>query len=109
VRAAICRFTVEDFTPGAAEPNPYLRQSVGEYLPWLHNCGEETWPFTEPPSHVYQLALETGQPLPNSTLSPGDHIRVDKRAFRRAVFVKVKLSLLGYNSGLWGNLESFSG
>jgi hypothetical protein len=109
VRAAICKFTLQDFTPGAPEPNPYLRQAVGEYLPWLHNCGEETCPFTEPPAHLYRMSLEIGQPLPNSELSPGDHIRVDKRAFQRDVFVKVKLVLLGYDPRLWGDLEFFSG
>jgi hypothetical protein len=47
-RSAICKFTIEDFTPGALAPNPYLRQSVGEYLPWLHNYGKSTCPFTVP-------------------------------------------------------------
>jgi hypothetical protein len=106
---AECVTPLQDFIPGAPEPNPYLRQSVGEYLPWLHNCGEETCPFTEPPMHRYQMSLETGLPLPNSELSPGDHIRVDKRAFTRDVFVKVKLVLLGYDPDLWGDLECFSG
>jgi hypothetical protein len=42
-------------------------------------------------------------------LSPRDHIQVDKRAFRHNMFVKVKLILLGYDPGLWGDLEIFSG
>jgi hypothetical protein len=56
---------------------------VGEYFPWLHDYGEATCPFTEPPAEIYRLALETWQSLPNSDLSLGDHIRVDKQAFRR--------------------------
>ena len=55
------------------------------------------------------MLLETGQPLPNSELSPRDHIQVDKHAFQEDVFVKVKLVLLGYDPGLWGDLEFFSG
>jgi hypothetical protein len=53
VRATICRFTIDDFTHGALELNSYLRQSVGEFLPWLHKYDEETCSFTEPPAHVY--------------------------------------------------------
>jgi hypothetical protein len=108
-RPGICRFTIQDFTPRAECPNPYLRQSLGEYLPWLHNCGEATCPFTEPPTHVRRQSLEIGHPLPNSGLSPGDHVRVDKRAFLHDVHVKVTLELLGYDRGMWGGLEHFSG
>jgi hypothetical protein len=105
----ICRFTIQDFTPGAECPNSYLRQSLGEYLPWLHNCGEQACPFTEPAPHMRRLSLETGQPLPNSQLSPGDHVRVDYRAFVDEVHVKVSLDLLGYDRGMWGGLQYFTG
>jgi hypothetical protein len=105
----ICRFTIKDFTPRAECPNPYLRQSIGKYLPWLHNCGEDACPFTEPPAYMRRLSLETGQPLPNSQLSPGDHVRVDRRAFVQEVHVKVNLDVLGYDRGMWGGLEYFSG
>jgi hypothetical protein len=86
-----------------------LRQSIGEFLPRLHNCGEESCPFTEPPAYLRRLSLETGQPLPADLLSPGDHIRVDKRAFTKPTHVKVKLHVLGFDSGMWGDLEYFSG
>jgi hypothetical protein len=108
LRSAVCQFTLVDFTPGAAEPNPYLRQSLGEYLPWLHNCGEETCPFTEPSAELQRLSLETGMPLPNLELSPGDHVRVDQRAFTKPTYVKVALELLGYDPGMWGGLQEFS-
>jgi hypothetical protein len=109
VRSGICKFSIQDFTLGAPEPNPYLRQSMGEYLPWLHNCGEDTCPFTESPVDLYRECLESGRPLPNSDLSPGDHIRVDKWAFTRDVHVKVSLELLGYDQGMWRDLEYFTG
>lgn len=109
VGAAICRFSIQDFTPGAPAPNPYLRQALGDYLPWLHDCGEVTCPFTEPSSTMYEESLTTGTPLPNSTLSPGNKIRVDKRAFTDDVYVKVPLDVLGYDRGLWGDLECFGG
>jgi hypothetical protein len=48
-------------------------------------------------------------PLPDSELSPGDHVRVDKRAFTREIHVKVQLQLLGYDPGLWGGLTEFRG
>jgi hypothetical protein len=80
---------------------------VGEYLPWFHNCGEETCPFTEPPANLYRESLEFGQPLPNSHLSPRNHIRVDNRAFTRDVHVKVSVELLGYDWGMWGGLQYF--
>jgi hypothetical protein len=106
---AICQFSILDFTPRAPEPNPYLWQAIGEYLPWLHNCGEDTCPFTEPPAWLQEELLETGMPLPNSCLSPGDHIRVDKKAFTEDIHVKVKLEVLGFDRGLWGDLDSFTG
>jgi hypothetical protein len=57
-----------------------------------------------------QLSLETGQALPADFLSPGDHIRVDKRAFTKPTHIKVKLQVLGFDNGLWGDLvEHFSG
>jgi hypothetical protein len=109
LRSAVYQFTLVDFTPGAAEPNPYLRQSIGEYLPWLHNCGEETCPFTEPSAELRRLSLETGMPLPDLELSPGDHVRVDQRAFIKPTYVKVALEVLGYDPGMWGGLQEFSG
>jgi hypothetical protein len=48
-------------------------------------------------------------PLPDSQLSPGDHIRVDRRTFTKNVYVKVALDLLGYDPGLWRGLTDFSG
>jgi hypothetical protein len=106
-RPALCRFNVADFISGAPKPNPYLRQFVGEYLPWLHNYGEETCPFTEPSAALQQFLLEIGMPLADSELSPGDHVRVDKHAFTREVHVKVHLELLGYDPGMWGGLTEF--
>jgi hypothetical protein len=82
------------------EPNPYLCQAVEEYLLWLYNCGEDMCPFMEPPVYLRQLSLETCCLLPNSSLSPGDHIRVDKRAFKKPVHVNVKLVVLGYDPGM---------
>lgn len=38
----------------------------------------------------------------------GDHIRVDKQAFLRDVFVKVKLDLLRYDPRFWSDLEYFT-
>jgi hypothetical protein len=55
-----------------------------------------------------RVSLEIGQALPNSELSPGDHVRVDRRAFVHDVHVKVMLDLLGYDRGMWGGLEHFS-
>jgi hypothetical protein len=69
-------------------------------LPWLHDCGEEICPFTEPLAWLQREWLETGMPLPNSTLSPGDHIRVDRRAFTKDVHVRVKLEILGFDRAL---------
>lgn len=106
---AVCHFSILDFTFGAPEPNLYLSQAVGEYLPWLHNYGEDTCPFTEPPTWLQEESLETRMPLPNSCLSPGDHIRVDKRAFTEDVHFKVKLKVLGFDRGLWRDLDSFTG
>jgi hypothetical protein len=108
-RTVLCRFTLQDFMLGAEEPNPYLWESIGEFLLWLHNCGEETCPFTEPPAYLRRLSLETGQPLPSDLMSPGDHICVNKRAFTSPTHVKVKLRVLGFDSGMWGGLEHFSG
>jgi hypothetical protein len=102
---AICQFNVQDFTPSAKEPNPYLRQAVGKYLQWLRNYGEEMCLL--PPTYLHQMSLETGCPLPNSNLSPSDYIRVDKRAFPRAVHIHVKLVVLGYDPELWGDLQHF--
>jgi hypothetical protein len=55
------------------------------------------------------MALQSGMPFPNYDLSPSDHIRVDKRAFRSDVHVKVKLEVHGYDRGLWEDLEEFRG
>lgn len=107
-RPNIYHFTIADFTFGAPEPNLYLRQLVGESLPWLHNCGEERYPFREPFHYLQRLSLETGHPLPNSALSPSDHIRVDQQAFTRAMQVKYKVEHLGFDSGMWGGLQYFS-
>ena len=60
-----------------------------------------------PPAYFYQISLETGCPLPNSNLSPSDYIRMDKRAFLRAVHIHVKLAVLGYDPRLWGDLQHF--
>jgi hypothetical protein len=106
---AICRFTIQDFIPSAVEPNPYLRQSIGKFLPWLHDCGEKTCPFTKPPYDVRRQSLERGMPLPNFDLSPGNHIRVDKRAFTHPMTVRVRLEQLGYDSGLWGGARRVCG
>ena len=54
-------------------------------------------------------SLQIGQPLPNSLLSTGDHICVGKKVFLQPVYVKIRLDLLGYDSGLWEGLEHFSG
>jgi hypothetical protein len=109
MQLAICRFIVEDFILGIVEPNPYLRQSIGEYLPWLHDCRERTCPFIEPPYEVRRESLERGMPLSNSDMSPRKHIRVHKRAFTRPMTVKVKLEHLSYDFGLWEGLEEFAG
>jgi hypothetical protein len=95
----ICRFTIQDFYPGAAAPHPRLRQSLGEYEAWLHNCGEPECPFQEVSLEDRQRALQAGYPIP-SDLSPGDHIRVDPRAFRIPIHVKVPAQVLGIDSSL---------
>jgi hypothetical protein len=43
-------------------------------------------------------------PLPDSQLSPGDHIHIDKHAFTKDIHVKVALDLFGYDPRLWGGL-----
>ena len=101
----ICQFSMQDFIPGSEEPNPYLRQSIGEYLLLFYNYREERCPFTKPPTYLRQMSLETGCSLPNSNMSPSDHIRVDKRAFPRDVHVHVKLAVLGYDPRLQGDLQ----
>lgn len=75
-----------------------------------HTCREDTCPFTELLADLYRdFYRESGRPLPNSDLSPEDHIRVDKTAFTRDVHIKVSLELLGYDQGIWGDLEYFTG
>lgn len=55
-----------------------------------------------------QHALQSGNP-PDCVLSPGDHVRVDHRAFTRPVHVLVKLVVLGIDASLWDDLEKFNG
>ena len=78
---------------------------MGEYLPYIHNCREETCSFTEPLGWLQRLSLETGETLPDSALSPRDHMHVDKRACTEDVHVKVPLDLLGYDQSLRGDLS----
>jgi hypothetical protein len=42
LRPTLCRSTMVDFILGTFELNPYLCQSVDEYLPRLDKYGEET-------------------------------------------------------------------
>lgn len=103
-----CAFSIQDFAPGSMPPNVHIRQSVGEYLAWMHHCGIEDCPFTEGPEDN-GLPLTDGGSRPRLGLSPGEHIRVDNRAFPEKMHVYVSLETLGYNRADWGDLEKFSG
>jgi hypothetical protein len=51
------------------------------------------------------VSLEIGIPLPNSYFNIG----VNEKAIIKDKHVKVKLEVLGFDQGLWGDLEYFSG
>ena len=53
-------------------------------------------------------SLQAGMPV-EGNLSPGDHPKVDHRAFPHRVRVKVPLELLGQDSSMWVGLLHFSG
>jgi hypothetical protein len=113
--SAVCRHSIIDFHPGRSPPHTILRQSVGEFEPWLHNCGEVLCPFTEPPVaerratiQEEQCAMLAGQILSHRA-SPQTRIRVDDRAYPFPVHVEVTLEVLGINSAEWGDLAKFKG
>lgn len=104
----ICGFTIADFHPGAAPADTASRQSLGMHHPNLHNCGVNDCPFSLSSPSLIARARAQGMLL-QRTGSPTDHARVDHRAFPDLVQVKVRLSLLGFDRTLWGDLEHFTG
>jgi hypothetical protein len=105
---ALCGFSVADFQPGAPPADIASRQSLGEHHPCLHNCGVNNCPFSLTSPASIARARSRGIQL-HGTGSPTDHARVDHRAFPDLVQVKVRLSLLGFDRTLWGDLEHFTG
>jgi hypothetical protein len=104
----ICRFTVVDFQPGAPPTDTASRQSLGEHHPSRHYCGVLDCPFALSSPASIARASSQGVPL-QRTGTPTDHARVDHRAFPAPVYVQVRLSLLGFDHTLWGDLEHFTG
>ena len=84
------------------------RKSLGEYHPNLHDCGVVDRPFTEIRPESWQRALQKGMRV-EGNLSPGDHPRVNHRAFLEPVFVKVRLDLLGQDSSSRTGVQHFKG
>lgn len=107
-QSTICRYTLIDFEPGAPVPDTLSRQSIGGYFPWQHDCGEKNCPFAEGSSSARRRAVEQGLDF-ETTVSPGQHVRVDHRAFQQPQHVLVKLATLGLDSSLWGEIEHFRG
>ena len=104
----ICRFSRVDFEPGAPPPSSIERQCIGEYHPNLHDCGVEDCPFTEISPESRLRAAREGV-LVEGNLSPGDHPKVDHRAFPTPVYVNAGLDVLGHDSSLWVGVQHFSG
>jgi hypothetical protein len=91
-----------DFYHGAPIPDLEGRQVFGEYLPWLHNCGEIVCPFRDESLEDRQEAFQTRRPSANRP-------QVDHWAWPIPVHVKVRLDVLGVDPTIWGGLEMFSG
>lgn len=103
-----CRFTLLDFRPGAALPDNISRQTIQEHHLQMHDSGEKDCRFSEQPPSRRHSALDHGLPF-ETMFSPRDHVRVDHRAFLGIQHVRVALSVLGFDSSLWGNLSHFRG
>ena len=106
--SGFCRFSVLDFTPGAPPPSAIERQSLGEYHPNLHDCGVGDCPFTKISPESRIRAAQEGMQVEGNT-SPGDHPKVDHRAFPHPVFVNARMDVLGQDSSLWVGVEHFTG
>ena len=104
----ICRFSKVDFEPRAPPPSTIERQCFGEYHPNLHDCGVADCPFTEISPESRLRAAREGV-LVEGNLSPGDHPKVDHRAFPIPVYVNAGLDVLGHDSSLWVGVQHFSG
>ena len=103
-----CRFSIVDFEPGVPPPSSIERQCFGEYHPNLHDCGVADCPFTEISPESRLRAAQEGL-LVEGNLSPGDHPKVDHRAFPIPVYVNAGLDVLGHDSSLWVGVQHFSG
>ena len=97
-----------DFEPGAPPPSSTERQCIGEYHPNLHDCGVADCPFTEISPESRLRAAQNGLVV-KGNLSPGDHPKVDHRAFPIPVYVNAGLDVLGHDSSLWVGVQHFSG
>ena len=90
--------------PGARPPSsvePQGRNAQGE---GAQHIGEEApWPADE-------NALQSPQGTQHEQGDPVEHVTpIDARAFPRILHVLVKLSTLGIDETLWGDLQKFSG
>jgi hypothetical protein len=82
-------------------------KSLGEHHPSRHYCGVPDCPFALSLPASIARARSQGVPL-QRTGTPTDHARVDPRTFPAPVYVQVRLSLLGFDRMLWGDLEHFT-
>jgi hypothetical protein len=75
------------FEPRASPRGKHARKNH----PLLLDCGKSCCPFSKVPH------------------SPGKSMPVDDHAFSDPIYVKVSLSLLGFDASLWGDLQHFFG
>ena len=99
----LCQFSLQDFEPGAPPPSAAERQCIGEYHPNLHDCGVADCPFTEITPESRLRAAQLGLQV-EGNLSPGDHPKVDHRAFPTPVYVNALVDVLGHDSSLFSGV-----
>jgi hypothetical protein len=81
------RLVLAQFEPRASPRGKHARKNH----PLLLDCGKSCCPFSKVPH------------------SPGKSMPVDDHAFSDPIYVKVSLSLLGFDASLWGDLQHFFG
>ncbi|KAG0610844.1 hypothetical protein M758_7G096300 [Ceratodon purpureus] len=105
----VCEFLIGDFVPGATPPTVEQRSAAAADQGVAHACGSPACP----------MMLSTEVPFANATQNAEDATQrgwdtetirlVDERAFPGTLNVLVKLSELGIDGTLWGDLRKFSG
>lgn len=71
-------------------------------------CGEENCPLSDGSFTARKRVVELDFDF-ETIESHGQHMRVDHHTFRHPEYVLVKLSALGLDCSLWGDIEHFRG